>query len=209
MRAVGIVGGSFNPPHLGHLRLAETALTQLELDEVWLVPVNEPPHKPVLEADPGPHHRLEMCRLLLSSSPLAERLAVSGVEIKRGGRSYTVDTLAQLAAEEPSRKLTLVVGSDMARGLAEWREPRQILALARLAVALRGDEREEVEAAIAAIDPKAAPVFLEMEPIEISSTAVRARLAEGRDVEDLVGKAVAGYIRKLGLYGNVALADER
>jgi nicotinate-nucleotide adenylyltransferase len=209
LSSVGILGGSFNPPHLAHLRLAETALSQLDLDEVWLVPVCQPPHKPRLEGDPGPRARLEMCELLISSSPLRDRLKVSPVEIERGGRSYTVDTLSELKAADPDRKLTLIVGSDSARSLAAWREPERILKLARLAVALRGERQEDVEAAILALAAEAEVVFLEMAPIGISSTAVRARLAKGRDVQDLVGEEVARYINDHRLYGSAALVDER
>ena len=123
----------FNPPHLGHLALARAAAGQLGLARVLLTPVLVPPHKPA-KWDPGAEHRLAMCRLAIDEDP---GLGVCTLELERPGPSYTVDTLRSIHESNPDAELTLIVGADMARTLDSWREPREILRLARLAVAER------------------------------------------------------------------------
>src|SRR4051794_32106083 len=117
---IGILGGTFNPPHLAHLLCAQEAQTQLELERVVLMPVGAPPHKEAPD-DPGAEHRLEMCRLATAKD---ERLAVSRLELDREGRSYTVDTLRAINASAPGDDLTFIVGGDMAPSLPTWREPQ-------------------------------------------------------------------------------------
>lgn len=213
MSALGVLGGSFNPPHIGHLELARHAVSELALDRVLLVPVYLPPHKPPPADDPGPFHRLAMCRALVEGE---NRVQVSTLEIDRGGRSYTVDTLEAVHASQPDAELTLILGADMACTLPSWRRPREILTLASVAVAERGpgsddaeSARARVSAALRAIDPDARPIFLHMPRVEVSSTMVRARLAYGEPVEDLVGSAVAAYIAEHGLYASASKAATR
>jgi nicotinate-nucleotide adenylyltransferase len=200
-RGLGILGGTFNPPHLGHLAVAAHARAQLGLERVLLMPSHTPPHKPALE-DPGPAHRLRMCRLAVEEGWAG--LDVTGVEasaleIERGGPSYTVDTLLDLDARDHSLRLTLILGSDMARTLSGWRRPEEIVELADIAVAERpGDGRDEVLAVLE--DLGAHRVFLEMPPIDISSSMVRLRVARGEAVGELVGDAVAAYIAEHRLY---------
>jgi nicotinate-nucleotide adenylyltransferase len=195
--SLGILGGTFNPPHEGHLRCARQALAQLGLDRVALVPVRVPPHKDSPD-DPGAEHRLAMCRLAVAGD---DRLAVSELELRRAGPSYTVDTLRALREEDPGRELTFVLGADMARTLARWREPREILRLARLAVAERdGTARREIRAAVAELDAEPRIDFLDMAPIDVSSSAVRERVAAGEPITDLVPAAVADYIAAHDLY---------
>ncbi len=148
--------------------------------------------------DPGPWHRLCMCELAVSGE---DGLGVSAVEIERGGLSYTVDTLTALHASQ-NAQLTLIVGADTACTLPSWREPQRLLALASLAVAARaGAARQRVLDALAGIGETATRVsFLEMPAIAVSSSLVRQRVAEGEDVEQLVGPAVARYIAQHGLY---------
>lgn len=199
MARVGILGGTFNPPHIGHLACAEAALAQLGLDRLLLMPVASPPHKAMAD-DPGIEHRLAMCRLAAAGD---ERIEVSELEAQRGGSSYTVDTLRSLHDAEPQDELTFVAGGDMAASLPGWRQPEEVLRLARFAVAGReGVGREEVEAAVAALSPGAPErvVFFDMPRVDVSSTAVRRGLAEGRPVRDLVPDAVARYIEEHGLY---------
>jgi nicotinate-nucleotide adenylyltransferase len=196
---VGILGGTFNPPHIGHLACAEAALAQLGLDRLVLMPVAAPPHKAVAD-DPGVEHRLAMCRLAAAGD---ERIEVSELETERGGSSFTVDTLRALHDADPQDELTFVAGGDMAASLPGWRQPEEVLRLARFAVAEReGAGREEVEAAVSGLSPAARErvVFFDMPPVEVSSTAVRRGLAEGRPVRDLVPDAVARYIDEHGLY---------
>lgn len=195
---IGILGGMFNPPHLGHLALARAAIDDLALERVLLTPVLVPPHKPA-KWDPGAEHRLQMCRLLVRDDP---RVGVCTLELERAGPSYTVDTLRSIHANQPEAELTLIVGADMARTLGSWRNPREILELARLAVAERaGSTREEV---LEGLSPLAGEiVFLKMPHHDISSTLVRRRIASGESVERLVGTEVAGYIAEHELYGRL------
>jgi nicotinate-nucleotide adenylyltransferase len=210
VKALGILGGSFNPPHLGHLALARDAIEELGLERLLMVPVFVPPHKPPATDDPGPQHRLAMCRALAEG---VERLEVSTLEIDRGGRSYTIDTLEDVHASHPDAELTLILGADMACTLASWRRPSDILRLADVAVAERGADarerqdadgdgasRERVLAVLHALDQGVRVRMLSMPPVPVSSTLVRDRLREGKPVEDLVGPAVAAYIAEHGLY---------
>ena len=188
----------FNPPHLGHLALARAAAGQLGLARVLLTPVLVPPHKPA-KWDPGAEHRLAMCRLAIDEDP---RLGVCTLELERPGPSYTVDTLRSIHESNPDAELTLIVGADMARTLASWREPREILRLARVAVAEReGSTRHEVTGTLALLDESARIAFVEMEPLDISSSLVRRRLTAGEPIDGLVGAEVAGYIAEHELYG--------
>jgi nicotinate-nucleotide adenylyltransferase len=206
---LGILGGTFNPPHLGHLALARHALGELGLDRVLLVPAFRSPFKQP-EEDPRPEHRLAMCRLAVAD---AAALSVSALEIERGGPSYTADTLRALDAADPDTHVTLIVGSDVACTLPTWREPRELLALAEPAVALRAEaelqEREKIRAVLAPLlsrgrAPHDGLRFLTMPAIDISSSRVRERVRAGLAVEDLVGPAVGGYIAAHGLYGDAA-----
>jgi nicotinate-nucleotide adenylyltransferase len=188
----------FNPPHLGHLALARAAATQLNLDRVLLTPVLVPPHKPA-KWDPGAEQRLEMCRLAVQHDPLVE---VCTLELERPGPSYTVDTLRAIHANQPDAELTLILGADMARTLGSWREPREILKMARLAVAERDEvTRREVLDALAPLAGADRVTFLDMAPRDISSSRVRRDLAAGEQIDELVGADVATHIAKNELYG--------
>jgi nicotinate-nucleotide adenylyltransferase len=194
---VGIFGGTFNPPHIGHLACMEAALAELGLDRVLLMPVARPPHKEALE-DPGAGHRLEMCRRAAAGD---ERIEVSDLEVSRGGPSYTVDTLRALHESHPEDELTFVAGGDMAVTLPEWREPEEVLRLARMAVAERtGAERAAVERALSGLAGADRVVFFEMPRVDVSSSAVRRGVADGLPMRDLVPDAVARYIDEQGLY---------
>jgi len=200
MARVGILGGTFNPPHIGHLACAQAALAQLGLDRLLLMPVAAPPHKHAAD-DPGLEHRVAMCCLAAGGD---ERIEVSELETARGGSSYTVDTLRTLHDADPQDELTFVAGGDMAASLPDWRAPDEVLRLARFAVAEReGAGRQEVERALAGMAPAARErvVFFDMPRVDVSSTAVRQGLAEGRPVRDLVPDAVARYIDEHALYG--------
>ena len=197
MGRLGILGGTFNPPHLGHLVCAQEAHWQLRLDVVLLIPVAAPPHKDNAD-DPGPRHRVEMCRLAADGD---ERLAVSGLEVDRDGPSYTVDTLRALHAGQPRDELTFIVGGDMARTLPAWREPEAILELATVAVAQReGAARDDIRLALAPLDAGERVVFFDMPRIDVSSSLVRRRRAQRLPVRYLVPDPVAGYIEARDLY---------
>lgn len=199
-RRVGVLGGMFNPPHLGHLELARAAARELALDRVLLIPASVPPHKPAIW-DPGAEHRLRMCRLAGAGDLLLE---VSTIELERPGPSYTVDTLRSIRASDPDAELTLIVGADMARTLGSWREPREILKLARLAVAERNDTgRRQVLDALAPLGGEHRVSFVDMPRHDISSSLVRRRLTAGEPIGELVGVEVARYIAEHELYGRL------
>jgi nicotinate-nucleotide adenylyltransferase len=195
---VGILGGTFNPPHLGHLAIARAALEELALERVVLMPVHTPPHKRE-QQDPGPEHRLAMCRLLAEGTARVEACAL---EIRRPGPSFTVDTLRDIHASHPDAELTFLIGADSASTLPSWREPAALLELAGLAVAARsGSDRERVLRAIASIAHDRASVeFLHMPETDVSASMVRAKVAAGDTVEELVGGAVSDYIDEHHLY---------
>ena len=198
MARVGLLGGTFNPPHVGHLLCAQEALATLELDRVLLIPVHTPPHKEP-EADPGPAVRLELCRLAVGDAP---GLEVSALEVERAGRSYTVDTLRALHDADPGNELTFIAGADQACGLPGWREPAAVLELAGLGVVTRESaRREDVLERLAELPGAAGRVrFFEMPRIDVSSSLVRRRVAEGRPIRWLVPDAVAAAIAERGLY---------
>ncbi|HYM46224.1 MAG TPA: nicotinate-nicotinamide nucleotide adenylyltransferase, partial [Solirubrobacteraceae bacterium] len=121
---IGILGGTFNPPHVGHIALARRAREELGLERVLLMPAYRAPNKRSEHDDPGPEHRLQMCRLAVVDAPGVQ---VSAMEIERGGVSYTVDSLQAIHDGDPELELTLIVGADAARTLAGWREPARVL----------------------------------------------------------------------------------
>jgi nicotinate-nucleotide adenylyltransferase len=193
---VGLLGGTFNPPHLGHLVCASQALAALELDRVLLVPVHEPPHK-AADSDPGVEHRVELCRRAVAGD---ERLAVSLVDAEIPGPSYTVDTLSRLHDRCPGDQLTFIVGGDMAFSLPTWREPEAILELAELGVAEReGVRRADIAERLADIGTDNVR-FFDMPRLDISSSGIRRMVAAGRPIRYLVPDAVADYIEQAGLY---------
>ncbi len=193
MARVGLLGGTFNPPHVGHLVCASEACDQLGLDRVELLVAGVPPHKEV-DQEPGAQHRVAMCRLAVGGD---ERLGVNDVEVARPGPSFTVDTLRSL---DGSDDLTLIVGGDMASSLPAWREPDEVVRLATLGVAEReGIRRDEIAQRLSAY-PAERIRFFDMPRIDVSSTQIRRRVAGGRSLRYLVPQAVCAYIEREGLY---------
>jgi nicotinate-nucleotide adenylyltransferase len=199
---VGILGGVFNPPHIGHLICAQEAHWQLELELVVFVPVGEAPHREV-EQDPGAEVRLRMCDRAIAGDA---RFAVSGIEVARPGPSYTVDTLRELREQAPERELFLVLGADQAAALPTWRGPEEVLELATVAVAERdGRRRDEVRRSVALLrGAEDRLVFFDMPRVDVSSTLVRRRAAEGRPIRYFVPDSVASFIGAQSLYGSSA-----
>ncbi|MGE4425462.1 MAG: nicotinate (nicotinamide) nucleotide adenylyltransferase [Solirubrobacteraceae bacterium] len=197
-RSVGLLGGTFNPPHVGHLMLAECARDELDLDVVLLVVAARPPHK-LVDGDPGPDARLELCRAAIADE--AGRLEVCDVELHRDGPSYTADTLHRLTTDRPHDRFTLLLGGDAAAGLESWHRPRDVCAYAEIGVAERGVDdharaRETLRrlGAVQRMRPFALP------PIGLSSTIVRDRVRAGRTIRHLVPRAVEARILDDGLY---------
>lgn len=198
MRA-GILGGTFNPPHLGHLICAQEAHLQLGLDHVLFIPAGIPPHKPV-ETEPGPEHRLELCRRAIAGD---ERFVLSDLELRREGPSYTVDTLKELSSGSSDTELFLILGGDIAAGLPQWREPERVLELATVAIAKRrGTARAAVQQALNELRGGDRARFFQMPRIGISSTMVRRRVQAGQPIRYFVPDGVAEYIETRGLYRN-------
>jgi nicotinate-nucleotide adenylyltransferase len=197
-----VFGGSFDPVHAGHLSLARAAARALGAERVSLVPASGAPHK-LGGAVASATDRLEMCRRAVAGDAL---LDVLDVEVRRGGLSYTVDTLRELAAGPcAGDSLMLLIGQDQLSGLAQWRNAREIAALAPIAVVPRAGAAEPPWAALeAALGREAADGIrarlLKVAPVAISSTDVRRRVAEGRSVRCWVPDPVADYIEEKRLY---------
>ena len=196
---LGVLGGTFDPPHVGHLVLAEEARTRLRLEKVIFVPAGDPWRKAGEEVTPA-EHRLAMARLMVAGDPYFE---VSTMEVERPGPSYTVDTLETLRRQHgPGLELYFIVGEDALHDLPRWKDPSRILSLARLAVAPRphGSEVAEadLDAAVPGLSERITP--LPMPTIDISSTALRERARAGLSLRYLVPLAVEEYVRRYGLY---------
>jgi len=192
---IGLFGGAFNPPHVGHLVCAQEGHAQLDLDVVVWVPVGQAPHREIPQ-DPGPEVRFQMCDYATAAD---ERFGVSRIEIDRDGPSYTVDTLRELRERSPGDELVLILGSDQAAALPAWHEPGEVMRLAAIAVAERaGTDRARVEDAIGG---QVDLTFFEMPRIDVSSTMVRERAASGRPIRYLVPDKVANFIGAQSLYG--------
>jgi nicotinate-nucleotide adenylyltransferase len=194
---VGILGGAFNPPHIGHLVCAQEALLQLELDSVLFMPVGEAPHRE-LENDPGPETRLEMVELAIEDD---DRFAGSRIEIDRDGPSYTSDTLRELHAAAPDDEHVLILGGDQAAALPEWHEPEQVLELAQVAVVERTNwSRNAVGIRVGRLKGAERIRYLDMPVIQVSSSSIRRRIAAGLPIRYLVPDRVASFIDSKDLY---------
>jgi nicotinate-nucleotide adenylyltransferase len=190
---VGVLGGAFDPPHLGHVALARRALQALELRRLIVVVVGEAPHKRV---DTTPETRYELAVAAFAGLPGVE---LSRQELEREGPSYTVDTARW--ARSRYGDVLFVVGADEFADFLEWKDPDGVLAHAELAVATRpGFRRERLEAVLAQLARPARVRFFDLEPIPIASRDVRARVARGEPIDALVPPAVATLIREHGLY---------
>ena len=202
---IGIFGGTFNPPHNGHVTLARAAAEQLALDRLLIMPACVPPHKPLPDRV-TPQQRYAMAALM--AAPVGRCVQASDIELHRTGKSYTSDTLQTLHEQYPDAELWLLMGSDMFLSLHTWHEPEVICALAHIAAFSRVEEdiRAAMERQKQTLEQQyRAEVALLNNPqlIELSSTDVRAALAAGRGSE-LVPEAVWGYIRREHLYGTQA-----
>ena len=187
---LGILGGTFDPPHFGHLLAAVDAVERLTLDRLVLVPAAVQPLKSASATAPA-HDRLAMTRLLVADDA---RFEVDPLEIERGGLSFSVDTLTVLAERFPSAERFFLVGADVLRTFDRWREPERVLALATLAVMTRDDGSPT-----APVLPVGA-VAVPSRRVDVSSTEIRARVAAGRSLRGFVPDSVAAYIAAHGLY---------
>lgn len=187
-RRVGILGGTFDPPHLGHLLAASAAFEKLELDSLNFIPAANPPHKSGVET-PG-EVRLEMLQAAVQDDP---RFGIDSIELERGGRSYTVDTLRALRAAAPDDQWILLLGADQFNALSSWKEPEAIQEIAQIAVFARAGESPVRDGPYNA-------VAIEIPRIDISSTEIRRRVAEGLSIRFYVAEATRKIIRSHRLY---------
>lgn len=193
---IGILGGTFDPPHAGHLALAHAARDQLKLDEVILMPANRNPHKSAKATIPK--HRFEMVKLAVEGEP---GLAASDLEITRGGLSYTVETLAELAMAQPA-EYWWILGADALRDFGTWKQPERILRLARLAAAVRPPMSETDVRARLSGELKEHVDIVRMNAMDVSSTDLRSRLERKQTVNPWIAPRVLRYIQEHRLYTN-------
>ncbi len=201
-RKIGIMGGTFNPIHNGHIALAQAAYEHCKLDEVWFMPSGISYLKkedPVLEGEV----RLEMTLLATADVPY---FSCSDMEIRRGGNTYTADTLRELKISYPEDEFYFIMGADSLFGLPKWKSPDEICCLATLAAVIRDDVDEtELENQKKWLEDKldARVVLVPFGKINISSSDIRYRLAKGQSVEGFLPRKVMEYIRKNDLYTEV------
>jgi nicotinate-nucleotide adenylyltransferase len=209
MSRIGLLGGTFDPPHLGHFTVAADVGKALDMDEVWLIPAAIPPHKPERVITDG-DLRLEMLRELVREAPIgsgdsAAPIKVSDIEVERGGVSYTVDTLRDLIKTHPADEFFLVMGVDQFVTVSTWKDPEDIGRLATVAVMCR--DGLSPPAVAPGTNVRCLPV--DVTRMDVSSTQVRERVGRGEHIESLVGAGVARVIAKNGLYGGNALMTVR
>lgn len=217
---IGIYGGTFNPPHLGHFTAARTAAAALGLDKLLIIPAALPPHKPLPENTPTPEHRLAMAEKLADSLLLPQIAEVSSLELEREGKSYTSDTLETLAARYPGAELWLLMGTDMFLTLHLWHEPERILSLASICAFGRTEQDGEAVFApqrnlLLQKFPNARITTITLPGlVDVSSTQLREWLrTDDPKARALLPQQVYGYILRHGLYGTKAdmkhLTDEQ
>lgn len=193
---LGIFGGTFNPPHLGHLGLVTAIADNMQLDRVLIIPASVPPHKHVSNLACS-RDRLEMCRLNFEKDG---RFSVSDTELRRVGKSYTYDTLCGIKREYPDAELFLIVGSDMLATFDEWYRYHDILMMSTLCAASRK------HGFVPELEGKFTPEetekikFIEIPVFEVSSTIIRRRISEKESTQGLLADGVRDYIEKKGLY---------
>ena len=198
-RRIGVFGGSFDPPHVGHLLMASDAVEALGLERLLFVPAATQLLK-AGRATASAAHRLAMVRALVADDP---RFAVDPIEIDRGGLSFTVETLETLGARWPDVELVLLAGADVLTSFHQWRAPQRVRALATLVVLARAVGGGTGTPSVPAVPPDfpgGPPVLLHTRRVDVSSTEVRARIAEGRAIRGFVPESVADLIRSAGLY---------
>ena len=206
---IGVYGGAFNPPHLGHITAAKAVFGLLQLAKLLVIPTGNPPHKTLPAGSPGPERRLEMTRLAMEQAGLGEKAEVLDLELRREGNSYTADTLARLKEQYPEDELWLLMGADMFLTLQAWHEPGRIFSLAGVAAFGRTEADTEdlfsVQRDYLCRTYPQARIFTLSIPgvVDVSSTELRQRLAKGEG-GNLLAPAVYGYILREGLYGTTA-----
>jgi len=196
---IGILGGTFDPVHIGHMAMAEEARRRLELDEVLFIPAGRPWLKVDKHISPA-RHRVNMVSLAINGRPY---LRLSKMEIERAGPTYTVDTIAQLKSQMGADdELYFILGWDNLEDLPRWKEPARLISLCRLVAVPRAGspvpDPDALEAAVPGLSKRL--IMLDKPEIDISASVIRQRVSRGLSIEHLVPEAVAGYIEEQGLY---------
>ena len=189
---IGLFGGSFNPPHIAHLIVAEQIREQFSLDQIWWIPAFVPPHKVGIELASA-EHRLEMTHLATQDNPA---FVVNAIEVRRKGTSYTLDTVSALQDEYPEDQFSLIIGGDSLAGFGSWHRPDEIIRRVPLIIYRRpGNAAEHIEPRFAS-----RARFAEAPLLEISSTKIRALCQQGRSVRYLVPASVEAFIQTHQIY---------
>lgn len=188
---LGVLGGTFDPPHIGHLLAASDACEALSLDKLLFVPAAVPPYKS-RSVQGSPAQRLRMLELTIGND---SRFEASRLEVDRDGLSFTVDTLAALSAQLPGASLFMLIGEDLATQIASWRDAARIAELAAIVVLARS-----TAVAVSALESSVPMTRLATRRIELSSTEIRDRIQAGRSIHGFVTDAVAAFIDAAGLY---------
>ncbi|MCF7876955.1 MAG: nicotinate-nucleotide adenylyltransferase [Candidatus Omnitrophica bacterium] len=183
---IGILGGTFNPPHIGHLILAQEMLDELKLDKIFFIPANNPPHKKGNQLEP--RKRFLMTKLAAAGNP---KFKVLDLELKRKGKSYTFDTIAELKNKYPEDKLYLIIGSDLAKNFKKWKNPEKIKKMVNVIVAKRRGSPFQGNKSFKRVD---------IIQVELSSSQIRERIKEKKTIKYLVPKEVEKYIKDNNLY---------
>lgn len=190
----GVFGGTFDPPHLGHLEVARAALSHLGLDEIIFVPAMKNPLKYRATSKPG--HRMRMAELLVADEP---QMSVSDIEISRGGPSYTFDTIEELTMAKPG-EIWLILGTDSLKTLRDWHQVDRLTRMVRYGVVTRPPDTLSAATFGFNVEMKDRCDEIPMNPVKISSTQIRDDVQRGLNVEHLVTPEVWEYINKHGLY---------
>jgi nicotinate-nucleotide adenylyltransferase len=183
---IGILGGTFNPPHIGHLILAQEMLEQLKLDKIFFIPTNNPPHKKGKQLEPK--KRFLMAKLAVAGNP---NFKVLDLELKRKGKSYTVDTIVELKNKYPRDSFYLIIGSDLAKDFKKWKNSQKIKKMVTIIVAKRRGSSFRSSKSFKQVD---------IIQIELSSSQIRERIKKGKTVKYLIPKKVEDYIKENNIY---------
>lgn len=199
MKKIGIMGGTFNPIHNGHLEMAKRAYQQFELDEVWFMPTKNPPHKENSNIESN-EHRAEMIISAIKDIPY---FSLSTLEYERKGMTYTKDTLDEVAKKYPEDYFYFIIGSDSLAYIETWKEAKELLAMAHLLSAPRvpsNPEADNKKKAFLEEEYNADIQFIDMEPVIVASQEIRTMLKEGKSINGLLPETVITYIKENNLY---------
>lgn len=188
MKEIGILGGTFDPPHIGHMIIANEVYDALNLDEVWFIPTNEPPHKD--KASSSAINRLEMLQLAVEGN---NDFFVNDIEMKRSGKSYSIDTIKQLKATHENAQFYFIIGADNIEYLPHWYKIDELIELVHFVGVKRTAFNTETNYPVTLVD---VPL------IDVSSSFIRARVEEGKTIRYWVEENVYAYIKEHQLYGN-------